>query len=102
MNKNPYSSDRQVAAYNSGYEHAEANNADLSSNPHQPLNGSDAMAWEHGFSDNPKTQERIKVLHGEKSKLLDQFGIFGGGELVNRMHQAINSKLELLGIGENG
>ncbi len=44
---------------------------------------------------------KIKELQKEKSELLDQFGIFGGGTGVNLMHSKINQKLEALGVDPN-
>lgn len=46
-------------------------------------------------------QERIGELYAKKRELLDQYGIFGGGIYVNRLHLIINQELELLGIDPN-
>lgn len=46
-------------------------------------------------------QSRIKELQSQKVALLDKYGIFGGGQLVNRMHEAINIQLEQLGVDPN-
>lgn len=42
-------------------------------------------------------QIRIRELWAEKAALLDKFGVFGGGEIVRK----INEELESLGIDEN-
>jgi hypothetical protein len=43
-------------------------------------------------------EQRVKELYAEKTALLDQYGIFGGGNFVNLMHERINKQLEQLGI----
>jgi hypothetical protein len=46
-------------------------------------------------------QARIAELYAQKTALLDKWGIFGGGQMVNAMHDRINKELESLGIEPN-
>lgn len=41
---------------------------------------------------------RIQELRNKKVRLLEKYGIFGGGQEVNKMHEEINEELELLGV----
>tara|TARA_R110000868_G_C10728287_1_gene751362 strand:+ start:193 stop:369 length:177 start_codon:yes stop_codon:yes gene_type:complete len=36
----------------------------------------------------------LKELHERKTALLDKYGIFGGGEMVNMQHDVINKSIE--------
>ncbi len=42
----------------------------------------------------------IQKLQHEKVKLLDKYGLFGGGEAINLLHEGINNKLKALGYSE--
>lgn len=46
-------------------------------------------------------QARIAKLHAEKVKLLDKYGLFGGGTAVNNLFKIINAELETLGVDPN-
>lgn len=43
--------------------------------------------------------QRIQQLQNRKVALLEQHGLFGGGQFVNRQFAAINTELENLGVG---
>lgn len=43
---------------------------------------------------------KIKELQQKKVELLDKYGLFGGGESINILHNSINKQLETLGVPE--
>ena len=45
--------------------------------------------------------EEIQRLRDKKVELLNKYGVFGGGTMVNNMHMYINKQLEVLGVYEN-
>jgi len=45
--------------------------------------------------------EEIEELYKRKAELLDEYGIFGGGEAINLEHTKINQRLESLGVNPN-
>lgn len=53
------------------------------------------------FVDSPERDEQLKELYRQKTALLDQHGIFGGGSYVNAQHNRINRQLEALGVDPN-
>lgn len=46
--------------------------------------------------------QMIENIHNAKAKLLEDYGIMGGGMEVNFLHKKYNEKLESLGMDEYG
>jgi hypothetical protein len=47
------------------------------------------------------SKRAIALLHADKVRLLNKYGVFGGGEFVSSLHKQINTQLEALGVDPN-